>query len=155
MFARFNVVHYLVVALAGLSITLGVLLWVSNLKLDAEKLGRENDRLTYQEAQKEAEVKSLKEAIQKKEEYDKIKQKADSDYLKLIDRFRGDLVRYKASQGAAGTIYLPSTPGLSDEPSGPSKDALVPVPFTDLEICAENTAKAKVAYDWAVSLKQK
>jgi hypothetical protein len=143
--------HVIIVLFAAL-LTTSAGWFITSSKLSAERLGRANDRLLYEQAQQNATINALNEKLVKEAEYDKIKAKADADYSRLLDEFRATLVRYKAAKGTTGRDNLPSPADSPAVDARPGQDTFIPVSESDLLICAENTAKALTAHEWAKSI---
>lgn len=142
---------------AGLAIALAVttLGWyITDLKLDKERLGRKNDRVLFEKAQKEAETLHLEQKIEKEKQYDAAKEKADRDYSSLLSRYNAALVQYKAYQRPSSSSDLPRQAEASDSSAGGTSDSLILVPESDLLICAINTAKVVTTYNWLKELEK-
>lgn len=140
--------------LVAFTITFGTGWYVTGVRLDAEKAARLEDKATYRAAQSEYEAKALKEKIEKEAEYDRISKKHDAAYGDLLTQYRAALVRYKATQGTNGGYNLPSASEAPSGADGTSGDTILPVSEADLLICATNTAKAKIAHDWATEIQK-
>ncbi len=147
-----SIVPHVVIVLFALFVTASAGWYITRNNLVLERTERANDKLTYEKAQADATAKALKEKQEKEAEYAAIKAKQDSSYLKLLNEYRSAVVRYKTAQRQARRSNLPSTPGSSSVDVRPGDDSLVSVPFSDLEICAVNTAKAQVAHEWALEI---
>lgn len=120
---------------------------VKGLKIDnlTEKISSNERqyRLAASEARRIATEDKAK--IERKQLDAKIK--ADNDYRSLRAKYDAAVVRFKAA-GTARRPNLPRETPSPGVPEGTSEGAFFLVPGLDLEICAENTAKAQIAQEW-------
>ena len=113
---------------------------------------RISDQASYKQAQADATTLAL---IEKKKEEDKdnaAKDSADAQYAALQSSYTAQLRAYAALKGKPSTTNLPIQADSPKEPDGPSGDTLIPVSYSDLLICKDNTAKAVVAHDYILSI---
>lgn len=149
--------------LAGLGLAVVLLsfsLYVTQLKFDNCKDGRQLDRQTYKAAQKESESRALQEKIKKEEEYNVSQKKADKVYTDLAAKFSATVVRLSSAQRSPGVdsgLLLEATRSAASG-DGPSQDTPFPtggddttifIAKSDAMICAENTARVIVTQEWA------
>lgn len=148
----FKIRDYVTAALA-ISLVVTTTGWyVTDLNLKNEKLGRKNDLIKFEKSMKDAEVEHLKQKAEKERQYEDLKAKGDRDYAALLSKYDAALLHYKANTGTASYTNLPrSTEGARSTPRV-AEDSFVPVRESDLLICAENTAKVVVMYDWLKNL---
>lgn len=157
--------------IGGLLITVGVTgtgWYVTSLQKESCENGRIADRESYKRAQAEAETLHLAALRKREKEYEDKANKADADYGKLAGDYANALRLYAAAQGKAraaaaapGGNGAASPNGSRENPfisprdiANPELDIteVVVVPFNDLAICAENTARLVVARDLALGL---
>lgn len=127
--------------------------YVTDVKLDKERLARENDRKTYIAEQAEYTAKAQENARKKEQEYADKADKADQSYADLLGKYNASLMRYKASQGTIRRDNLPISTNTSEGSNGPSESSELPseliiITYDDALICAENTARIKTVHDW-------
>ena len=125
--------------------------------LEAERLGRTNDRNEYRRAQAEATAVALTAKLKKEAEYAARADEADTRYADLSGRYRAAVMRYQAARRAGGGTDLPGTTEAATGVDGAGSGAGIPVgtiliPQDDALICAENTARLQAAHEWAASL---
>lgn len=141
----FNVKYVLVV----------LLLSTAFFALDSHVKGLKIDNLTekivsneksYRLAQEQAKARAIAEKTRIDRENLDAKIKADNDYRSLRTKYDAALLRFKARH--PGRTNLPGETTPAGNPQGTSEGAFFPVTELDLEICAENTAKAETAHDW-------
>lgn len=146
---------YITVGLGAGVLVLSGLLYVSSLNLNAEKQGRQTDKIMYELAQEKAKTTALEEKVKTEKAYADKAKKADANYGALYDKYRTAVLRYDAVKGSSGSANLPDSPGSTERDNGQDSDTLVPVPRSDLLICAENTARLEQAQKWVDDLKKK
>lgn len=139
---------YVTVTVAAVAAISSIGWYVTDLKLDAERLARKNDKTEFEKAQKEAETAHLIEKAKKEKAYDELKEKGDRDYSALLSKYNSAILHYKSNRNTAGNPDLSRTSPSPSSPEGATEDSLVLVRESDLLICAENTAKVVVMYDW-------
>jgi hypothetical protein len=144
-----SVLPHVLIVLFAAAVTSAVGWYITGGKLDVERLGRENDRISYVAEQERYKANALNEKMIKEAEYARIKEEQDVAYNNLLTQYRTAIVRYKASFSPGSRANLPSSTPATPVDAGAGSNTLVPVPIEDLEICAVNTAKAQVAHEWA------
>ena len=117
-----------------------------------EKLGRKNDRLAYEKAQKDAEVISLNKVIEVERKNAEEARKADEAYAGLLSKYNASIVRYQAAQRSTGKIDLSSTSITSSGSDVTSENTRISITIDDAGICAENTARLQAVKRWVDSL---
>lgn len=127
----------------------------AKVELSREKLLHKNDIENYKKAEKEATQKYQAALDKQNEEFNAIKKQEDEDYADLRRRFDASLLRYRDLERTSKDYSGAATSATPSGSQGSRQDPLVPVPMTDLSICAENTAKALIAHDWIEKLEQK
>lgn len=150
-----GITNYVIAGLVAAVVGLSVALYISGMSLDAEKTGRKADKVAYELAQEKAKTTALEEKVKTEKAYADKAKKADHDYGALYDKYRTAVLRYDAVKGKAGSVDLPGSPGPSERDNGRDPDTLIPVPRSDLLICAENTARLEQAQKWIDDLKKK
>lgn len=143
-----------VTAALGIGLVVTSLGWyVTDLKLDSEIEGRANDKLRYENAQKEYETRALNEKIRIENENRDRAKEADKRYSDLLGQYNSRLVRFRSAQSTNGGADLSRTPGTAESSDGPSPSTELPltviITYEDAEICAENTARIKAVQEWA------
>ena len=73
--------------------------------------------------------------------------KADNDYRSLRAKYDAALLRFKATRHP-GRTDLPGEAAAAGNPERTGEGSVFPVTELNLEICAENTAKAETAHEW-------
>lgn len=152
---------------AYLNIVAGILLigasagwYITDLKLDtaraelvAEKEGREVDKERYEAAQKEFEVKALREKQEIERRNRERAEEADASLRTLLDKYNAAIMR-RAGQSIGSQNGGSNSTGETGSASGidgPSSSAVVPdlmITYEDAEICAENTARLLALQKW-------
>ena len=117
-----------------------------------EKLGRKNDKLTYEKAQKDAEVLALNKVIEVERKNAEEARKADEAYAGLLSKYNASIVRYQAAHSAPSTIHLSGSSESSDGNYTSSESTEILITLSDAHICAENTARLESARQWAKQL---
>lgn len=138
---------YVTIGLTALSLVLGISLWGSKKEMA-------NLKLTYANAQKEAEIASYKKVKEVEEKYDEERRKQDRAYTSLNNEYRATVLR-KYSQSKAGTFDMPGAPGTSGGPIGDSEGSIFSISLEDALTCGDNTAKAQIAHEWVMGLQKK
>lgn len=159
LFSQFQ--GYITAGLGALLLLTSVGWYVTGERLDSarhelkeEKQARKADREIYKRAQAEAESKALREKAAIEERNRERAKEADANYGTLLAQYHAALLRKQAaaSGSAPGGPNLPGTPGAAEGGDGPSQGAVVPevipILFSDAEICAENTARLQVIQKW-------
>lgn len=156
-----SVWQYLLAGSVALNLFLGLGFYVQGVRMHswkveakAEKAGRKADKTVYEQAQKEAERLALDQKKDLERKYDDYKQSADRGYADLRRKYDAALLRVKTSHSTSGKPVGVS-PEAAASPAGSSgtgEDPVIPTRLSDLAICAENTAKAVIAHDWAAKV---
>lgn len=141
---------YITIGLGVLLLLTSGALYVEGLRLDSCKAGRLADRESYKAAQAEATTIAVMAKAQEEKRNELKRQKADDDYRTLSAKYHDALGLYRATPRKARNPDLPRTPPPPEGTNGPGETAVVPV--SDLETCADNTARLEVARQWALSL---
>ena len=149
-----GVLPHVLIVLFALVVTSSAGWYITKGKLDGERVGRQHDRTLYTLEQERYKTNALNEKMLKEREYNDIKQKQDAAYSRLLDEYRTSVMRYKAVKSQDGRRYLPPSTDPASIDARPGEDSLIPIPENDLLICAENTAKAQVAHDWALEIQK-
>lgn len=123
-------------------------------ELVMEKLYRKNDKLAYEKAQKDAQVKSLNKVIEVERKNAEDARKADEAYTTLLNKYHTSIVRYQASQRSTGRVDLSNTSITSSGSDVTSESTRISITIDDAGICAENTARLQAVKQWAESLKK-
>lgn len=127
-------------------------------RLEAESAARARDWSEYARAQAEAESEALSHKLKTEAEYARNAENAQVAYDRLRERFDG-LVRAKVAGGSSGRADLPrpaapsSIPALAAEGSGVPFGSIV-LSVDDALICADNSAYALAAHQWAMGLSE-
>lgn len=126
-------------------------------ELETERLGRASDRKDYQRAQAEATANALSDKMKKEVEYAAKADEADARYADLSRQYHAAVLRYQATQRAAGRSNLPRASETAQGGDGPGGGAVIPagdtlIPQADALICAENTARLEAVRAWALSI---
>lgn len=127
-------------------------------RLEAESAARARDWSEYARAQAEAESEALSHKLKTEAEYARNAENAQIAYDRLRERFDG-LVRAKVAGGSPGRADLPrpaapaSIPSLAAEGSGVPFGSIV-LTVADALICADNSAYALAAHQWALGLSE-
>ena len=125
-------------------------------RLEAESAARARDWSEYARAQAEAESEALSQKLKTEAEYARNAENAQLSYDRLRERFDG-LVRAQAARSAPGRTDLPrpataaGVPALAAEGSGVPFGSII-VSVDDALICADNSAYALAAHQWAMGL---
>lgn len=162
--------NYVTGGLAVALLAASVGLYITNLKLDAERTGRMADKNAYVSMQATYTANALAEKQEVERKYREEAKQADDNYNALLGRYRASLLRYRAAQreggetsasagsggteGGDGSRFSPELPApryALDTVIFPPKDSII-IPMEDAEICAINTARLKVVRDWAIKL---
>jgi post-segregation antitoxin (ccd killing protein) len=141
---------YITIGLGVLLLLTSGALYVEGLRLDSCKAGRLADRESYKRAQAEATAIAVALKAEEERKNELKRQKADSDYAALSAQYRDALGLYKAAQRKARNPDLPREAPAPEGTNGPGESAVVLV--SDLETCADNTARLEAARTWALSL---
>lgn len=165
LWGRFR--DYLTAGLAAAFVVSSLGWYITDLKLDAERSGRQEDRLTYAKAQAEYEAKALREKEETERKNREKAKQADAAYDTLLGQYSTILVRYQAAQRKDWRDNLSLPPPISDgdhrssgSPQLPPPEYVVDrriimedsvvIPMKDAEICAVNTARLIVAREWVL-----
>lgn len=115
---------YVTLALLGVSLLLGAMFYVTNLRLDA----CESNTLALVEstrsAQAEAEVKAIEDRNRIEEEYRNYAAEQDEAYRSLLGRYSASLVRY-ADRGQASRPAPAPSGGSTGSTDGASELSLI------------------------------
>jgi hypothetical protein len=155
-----GVQNYITTGLAAIVVVTSLGWYITDLRLDTAnekvktcKEGRELDRSRYEAAQHEYEAKALSEKQAIEQRNRERAEEADANYGSLLAQYNAALVRRYASAGSeSGRANLPGTVSSPSGSDGPSSSPVVPevtITYEDAEICAENTARLKIAQEWA------
>lgn len=151
LWGRFR--DYITLGLAAAVVVTSLGWYVTDLKLDNEREARANDKLTYENAQKEYENKALQEKMRIENENRNRAKEADKRYSALLSQYNARLVRFRSAQRPVSDPDLPRTPGTAEGGDGPGTSTELPtsviITYEDAEICAENTARVKAIQEWA------
>lgn len=146
---------YLLIGATCVAVSASIGWYVTDLKLDAERIGRVADKKAYKQAQAEytAEATRLK-AEQEKKDNERYA-KAERDYSDLLRKYDTNLMRLKRtseSKSRGGNLPRPTEGSLSsDRPSNSTEVPTVVISYDDAEICAINTARLQVVHEWATA----
>lgn len=148
--------NYIMAALMAAAVALSVGWYTTHLKLTAEKNGRAADRGSYEAEQAKNKLASLQYKVDKEKEYATKATKADAKLADLRAEYRANILRYQAAQDGATPGPGVSSPEAGD-PQGADRSgdgSLLYVTRKDANVCADNTARLKVAHDWAADLQK-
>lgn len=125
-------------------------------RLEAESAARARDWLEYARAQAEAESESLSQKLKKEVEDARNAENAQIAYDRLRERF-DSLVRAQAARGAPGRADLSRPAAAAGVSALAAQGAGVPfgsivLSVDDALICADNSAYALAAHQWALGL---
>jgi hypothetical protein len=127
--------------------------YVTDIKLDTERAGRESDRLAYKAAQEEYEANALRVKMETEERNRQRADQADERYAALLGQYNASLLRYQNAQRSVSRSDLSGTPAAPESGDGPGGDTLLPeeiiISVDDARICAVNTARIKIVQEWA------
>lgn len=130
----------------------GLRMHSAKVEYKSEKRSHQNDINNYRQAQKSAEEQAQAAKKEQEAQYDKIKSEGDARYVDLRRRFDAALLRLKASGSPPIHTDLSPQSAPPKGPDGAGQNTVVPTTLSDLEICADNTAKALVAQEWVKNL---
>ena len=121
------------------------------------KAGLMAQAASYRQAQAEASSNALSAKIQKEAEYVKKADAADARYADLSSQYRAAVLRYQASQRAAGKTDLPESATGAEVSDGSGAGSILPVgqlmiPEADAFICADNTGRLQAVREWALGI---
>lgn len=150
-FAKYHL--YVTLALAALSIGLGVTLTITELRLENCQTARRADIAEVKRASEEATRIASEEARKKEQEYALQAQEADARYRNISDQFRASIVRYQTDQRQAIRNDLSEITNAAERADGPDLHSGFYVTTDDAYICADNTARLISAREWALGLR--
>lgn len=153
LWSRFS--SYITVGLAVTTLATGTMWHVTGLRLDASKAENRALVASYEAASAQATLAAEQNKNEIEKEYRKRAEETDRELGDLLSRYNASLVRYANRSQASGTTS--PTPDRGPEGSnGPGESTVLPsdmilIPYTDAEICAENTARLQVVRDWVLN----
>lgn len=129
------------------------------------QVGREADRKAYEAATAKAEAKNVAEVQKIQEQWQQKVTKIEGDYDAQLASAKSDVASYVSrlreayaaarATGDTGISRVPFAAGGSEATSRDSPTSLIPVPESDLYICAANTVKAEQWQQFYGGLRQK
>lgn len=145
---------YVTLGLLATTLVSSGMYYVTDLRLEASEEARQADGERFARAQAEAEVLALEERTRIEQEYEDRAEERDSELADLLSRYNASLVRYANRSTASGPATSASDRGTEGS-DGPSESPVLPsdvilIPYSDAEICAENTARLQVVREWAI-----
>lgn len=108
----------------------------------------------YRAAYNRAVNDALAEKQAKEKQYEAAREKSAAAYADLSQRYRSVVLRLApaADPRSAGKADLSGRAESAGLPEAPTADAFVSISRADALICADNTAYAQGAYEWAKGL---
>lgn len=131
---------------------IGWYLTANNLKVEKELL--KTNKITYELAQKDYELKAYKKFKERETEYAEQAKQAKEKYADLRAEYGRNLMRFQAAQSQVRRLAADAKDRSAELSGGTSKDSEILITTNDGLICAENTAKLKAAQEWALKLKE-
>jgi hypothetical protein len=153
LWSRFS--SYITLGLAATALATSGMWYVTSLRLAASEAAREADIQQFSRAQAEAEVIALQERSRIEQEYEDRAEERDQELSDLLVRYNASLVRYANRSQTSGPV-APAQDRGTEGSNGPSESPVVSldmilIPYTDAEICSENTARLQVVRDWVLN----
>jgi hypothetical protein len=127
--------------------------YMTSKNLDVEKQLRKTDKITYEAAQKEYELKEFKARTERERQYAENARQSEKKYNNLHAEYARNLVRFQAAQSEARRLAAAAKNRSAGVPVRASESPEILITTDDGLICAENTAKLKAIQDWALKLK--
>jgi hypothetical protein len=149
---------YVTVGLLGLTLVTGAGWYVTDLKLEACEANTEAIVESTRAAAAEATTIALEDKQRIEQEYRDYAAEQTEAYNDLLGSYNASLVRY-ANRGTTSRPPASAPSGSPGSPASPGEspdvlDDVILIPFSDAEICAENTARLQVAREWALGLNE-
>lgn len=154
LWTRFR--DYVTIGLFCTTLVASGMYYVTDLRLEACEANTQAIINSTEAAAAEATLEAERDKQRIEQEYRDRAEQADEEFANLLTRYNASLVRYanrSSPSGPAASAESGSTgsvDGASESPVVPND--LITIPFSDAEICAENTARLQVAREWALSL---
>lgn len=148
---------YVTAGLLVTSLVAGLGWYVTDLKLEACNSSKDAVVEATRAAEAESTVIAINDRNRIEQEYRDHAAEQDEAYHDLLGRYNASLMRY-ANRGATSRPAASPESGSPGSTDGPGESPDVSndliIPFSDAEICAENTARLQTAREWALGLQE-
>jgi hypothetical protein len=155
---NFIKVHWRAILFDSIVVALGLAIYSCDsikTELKNEKLAHKTDIQKFKDGQLAADNLAKQEKIRLDKQNKDKADAADKNYLTLLSQYNANLVRFKANQNLTNQSGSGQSGQATEGTSGPGKSTdLLGITLDDAQICADNTARLKVAHDWAVDIQK-